>query len=124
MTVEAIAWIKQSDRVLYVVGDPIAEAMIHELNPAGESLSRFYAVGKERIITYQEMVDRILECVRAGETTCLVCYGHPGVFVYPSHESIRQARVEGFEARMLPGVSAEDCLFADLGVDPGIYGCQ
>jgi len=25
---------------------------------------------------------------------------------------------------MLPGISAEDCLFADLGIDPGIYGCQ
>jgi len=25
---------------------------------------------------------------------------------------------------MLPGISSEDCLFADLGVDPGIYGCQ
>jgi hypothetical protein len=25
---------------------------------------------------------------------------------------------------MLPGVSAEDCLFADLGVDPGQLGCQ
>jgi hypothetical protein len=25
---------------------------------------------------------------------------------------------------MLPGVSAEDCLFADLGLDPGEVGCQ
>jgi hypothetical protein len=25
---------------------------------------------------------------------------------------------------MLPSVSAEDCLFADLGVDPGDTGCQ
>jgi uncharacterized protein YabN with tetrapyrrole methylase and pyrophosphatase domain len=25
---------------------------------------------------------------------------------------------------MLPGVSAEDCLFADLGVDPARFGCQ
>jgi hypothetical protein len=25
---------------------------------------------------------------------------------------------------MLPGISAEDCLFADLGVDPGRNGCQ
>src|SRR5207253_2021122 len=29
-----------------------------------------------------------------------------------------------FEARMLPGVSAEDCLFADLGINPGMTGCQ
>jgi hypothetical protein len=25
---------------------------------------------------------------------------------------------------MLPGISAEDCLFADLGIDPGELGCQ
>jgi hypothetical protein len=25
---------------------------------------------------------------------------------------------------MLPGISAEDCLFADLGIDPGRAGCQ
>ena len=35
-----------------------------------------------------------------------------------------QARAEGFNARMLPGISAEDCLFANLGADPGTHGCQ
>jgi hypothetical protein len=25
---------------------------------------------------------------------------------------------------MEPGISAEDCLYADLGFDPGTYGCQ
>lgn len=125
MTLEAVAWIRESDKVLYVVGDPIAEAMIKELNPDGaESLSRFYGVGKPRIDTYNEMIEHILACVRAGHRTCLACYGHPGVFVYPSHQSIQRARSEGYEAKMLPGISAEDCLFADLGVDPGIIGCQ
>ncbi|MEA3002525.1 MAG: hypothetical protein QOH81_1313 [Sphingomonadales bacterium] len=125
MTLEAVAWLKQADKVLYVVGDPIAEAMIKDLNPDGaESLTPYYAVGKPRIDTYNEMIERILACVREGMTTCCACYGHPGVFVYPSHESVRRARAEGYSARMLPGISSEDCLFADLGVDPGINGCQ
>lgn len=125
MTLESVAWLRQADKVLYVVGDPIAEAMIHELNPDGaESLTPFYGIGKSRIETYNQMVERILDCVRAGLLTCCACYGHPGVFVYPSHESIRRARAEGYEARMLPGISSEDCLFADLGVDPGMQGCQ
>jgi hypothetical protein len=34
------------------------------------------------------------------------------------------ARAEGFEAQMEPGISAEDCLYADLGIDPGRFGCQ
>src|SRR5262249_22122656 len=125
LTIEAIAWMQKADKVLYVVGDPIAEAIIIQLNPKGaESLSSLYAEGKPRIKTYNEMVDRVLECVRSGMLTCLACYGHPGVFVEPSHASIRRARSEGFSAKMLPGVSAEDCLFADLGVDPGAGGCQ
>lgn len=125
LTMEAVAWIKQADKVLYVVGDPVAEAMLRDLNPAGaESLTPLYAEGKQRIETYNQMVERTLECVRQGMLTCMACYGHPGVFVYPSHESIRRARLEGYSARMLPGISSEDCLFADLGVDPGIGGCQ
>ena len=35
LTVESIAWIESADRVFYVVGDPIAEATIHRLNPNG-----------------------------------------------------------------------------------------
>lgn len=62
--------------------------------------------------------------VRRGLRVCAVFYGHPGVFVTPSHKAVTQARAEGFAARMLPGVSAEDCLFADIGVDPGDAGCQ
>ncbi len=125
MTMEAVAWIKQADKVLHVVGDPVAAAMLTELNPKGaESMTGMYAVGKQRIETYNQMVERTLECVRAGMLTCMACYGHPGVFVYPSHESIRRSRAEGYSAKMLPGISAEDCLFADLGVDPGISGCQ
>jgi hypothetical protein len=46
------------------------------------------------------------------------------VLVRPGHEAIRRARAEGFPATMLPGVSAEDCLVADLGVDPGQLGWQ
>lgn len=125
LTMEAVAWIKQADKVLHVVGDPVAAMMLKDLNPNGaESLTGMYAEGKQRIDTYNQMVERTLECVRAGMLTCMACYGHPGVFVYPSHEAIRRARAEGYSARMLPGISSEDCLFADLGIDPGISGCQ
>lgn len=124
MTTEAVAWIQAADKALYVVGDPVAEEMIHTLNPDGaESLQKLYGEGKKRIDTYEQMIARMLECVRAGMRTCGIFYGHPGVFVYPSHEAVHRARREGYSAIMLPGVSAEDCLFADLGVDPATTGC-
>jgi hypothetical protein len=46
------------------------------------------------------------------------------VFALPPHKAIAMARAEGYSAHMEPGVSAEDCLYADLGLDPGRYGCQ
>jgi len=125
MTIESLAWIQLADAVLYVVADPVAEDVIRYLNPKGAlSLRGYYADDKPRKETYEAMVQHILSIVRSGKRTCAVFYGHPGVFAYPSHESIRRARQEGYFACMLPGVSAEDCLFADLGVDPAVNGCQ
>jgi uncharacterized protein YabN with tetrapyrrole methylase and pyrophosphatase domain len=124
LTIEARNCIEHSDKLLYLVVEPIGEEYLRSLNPTAESLQIFYEEGKDRFLTYMAMVDRILEEVRSGRTTCVAFYGHPGVFVLPSHEAIRRAREEGFYARMLPGVSAEDCLFADLGLDPALPGCQ
>jgi hypothetical protein len=125
LTLEAIAWMRQADTLLYLVGDSAAEETVRSLNPAGaESLFGFYSEGLARRQTYERIIERTLDCVRAGALTCLAVYGHPGVFAYPTHESVRRARALGFSARMLPGISAEDCLFADLGIDPATHGCQ
>ena len=124
LTTEAIAWIKAADTVLYLIADPVAEEAIRKLNPENAmSLRGYYGEGVLRTQAYEAMVEHIMSCVRAGQRTCAAFYGHPGVFAFPSHESIRRARAEGYAARMLPGVSAEDCLFADLGVDPAANGC-
>lgn len=104
--------------------DPISAQGIEQLNPNALSLEDCYVVSEHRRRAYARMVERILTPVRAGRRVCAAFYGHPGVFVLPSHEAIAQARNEGYDARMLPGISAEDCLFADLGVDPSTTGCQ
>jgi hypothetical protein len=109
--------------LFYLFADPVPAGWVRGLNPSAESLERFYAPGKLRSETYEEMVEEILSSVRKGLKVCAVFYGHPGVFGFPPHEAIRRARSEGFAAEMLPGVSAEDCLYADLGIDPG-DGCQ
>jgi hypothetical protein len=123
-TPEARWWMERADKVLYLFADPVPAEWISRLNPSAQSLEGFYAPSKDRKQTYQEMVEEILSWVRRRLDVCVVFYGHPGVFVAPSHEAIRRARAEGFPARMLPAVSAEDCLFADLGVDPGGRGWQ
>jgi Tetrapyrrole (Corrin/Porphyrin) Methylases len=110
--------------VLYVLADPAAATWLASLNSSARSLAEHYRPGVPRAQVYEAMVEDILGAVRAGKRVCAVFYGHPGVYVQPSHEAVRRARAEGFEARMLPAVSAEDCLFADLGVDPGRDGWQ
>lgn len=116
--------IEEADKVLYFVTGPSAKSDLQSLNPTAESLSRYYEDGKERFVTYIEMVDRIVDEAKRGLHVCAAFYGHPGVFVIPSHEAIRRAREAGIPAKMLPGISAEDCLFADLGIDPALPGCQ
>lgn len=123
VTHETPALIEQADVVVYGVADPATVQWIRDLNPNAEQLCD-YVPDAPRWVTYEKWVDRMLECVRGGLRTCAAFYGHPGVFVYSSHEAIRRARADGYEARMVPGLSAEDCLFADLGVDPYLVGCQ
>jgi uncharacterized protein YabN with tetrapyrrole methylase and pyrophosphatase domain len=122
-TLAARCAIEGAERVLFAVADPWAARWVQSLNAAAESLPYPEDEAGPRRRIYRAMVDRILEEVRAGCSVCAVFYGHPGVLADPAHEAVRRARAEGFAARMLPGVSALDCLYADLGVDPGRDGC-
>jgi uncharacterized protein YabN with tetrapyrrole methylase and pyrophosphatase domain len=124
VTPEATAAIERADEVLYLVTQPLTAHWIERTNPRSRSLHGLYAPGKPRRETYAEMVDELLAPVRAGRDVCAAFYGHPGVFVMPGHEAVRRARAEGHRARMLPAVSALDCLVADLGIDPAATGLQ
>lgn len=107
---------------VFCLVDPLARAQILALRPDVIDLSPLYAPGKDRRQTYREMEAAIMAQVRAGKRVCAVFYGHPGVFADVPHAVIRKARNEGIDARMEPGVSAEACLYADLGIDPGRSG--
>jgi siroheme synthase len=116
--------IEQADVVFALVSDAIVELWLQQMRPDACSLQPYYAEGKRRTDSYREMIEAMLSEVRAGKRVCGVFYGHPGVFAQVPHHAVAQARAEGFEADMQPGISAEDCLYADLGIDPGTYGCQ
>ena len=124
LTPQARVAFAEADEALYLVADPIAVALLEELNPQARSLQGLYSHGASRLDAYEGMVDEILTPVRNGKTVCAAFYGHPGIFVYPGHKAVARARAEGFHAWMLPGISSLDCLFADLGIDPAETGCQ
>jgi|SRR5471030_303738 len=123
LTPQAREAIDAADDLLHLAADPLADDWLGGLHPNAVSLRSQYRLGEARKAIYERITEAILAPVRAGRSVCAAFYGHPAVFVTPSHEAVKRARDEGYDARMLPAVSAEDCLFADLGIDPGTVGC-
>lgn len=124
LTPLARSHIEQADVVFAALSDYVTELWLGDMHPDVRSLQPYYGKNKSRMITYREWVDVMMAEVRSGKRVCGVFYGHPGIFAWSPHEAIRVARGEGFEAYMEPGISAEDCLYADVGFDPGQLGCQ
>jgi uncharacterized protein YabN with tetrapyrrole methylase and pyrophosphatase domain len=123
-SLEATTCIERADKVYFVSADALTEYWIRQVNVSAESLNGLYEPGKNRMTTYEQIIERVVGAVDSGLNVCFVGYGHPGVFAHATHESIRRVRRTGCEAQMLPGISADACLFADLGIDPGVSGCQ
>lgn len=119
-TLAARALLESADQVLFLTNDLLGFLWLRRLNATAESLEVIF----QRGATYADINDRILACVRQGLAVCVAAYGHPGVLQLPIHEVLQRARAEGFAVRMLPALSAEDCLFADLGINPGLTGWQ
>jgi hypothetical protein len=123
LTVEAIAWMKAADVLFHIVADPVAHEVIALLRPDDAiDLRQFYDEGKPRRESYEAMSSAIIAEVQLGNVVCVALYGHPGVFARAPHLAVERARALGFQADMFPAVSAEDCLFAELLIDPG-DGC-
>ena len=124
LTPRARSCIEQADVVFVLVADALMEEWVRRMNSDVRSLQPFYCEGMSRMRSYRGMVEAMLVEVRAGKRVCGAFYGHPGVFAWVPHKAIETARAEGCVARMEAGVSAEDCLYADIGIDPGRAGCQ
>lgn len=117
------SYIENADVVFSLASNGIVEQWVEQMHQDVRSLQPYYEEGKSRHITYREMVAAILTEVKAGRNVVGAFYGHPGVFAYVPHRAIELAKKENYCAHMEPGISAEDCLFADLGIDPGKRGC-
>jgi uncharacterized protein YabN with tetrapyrrole methylase and pyrophosphatase domain len=121
---QAIGFIENADKVFFASSDALTEYWIRQINPNAESLNGLYDPSVDRHTTYERMVQQVVDAVETGLNVCFVLYGHPGVFADPAHEAMRRVRKAGYKAEMLPAISADACLFADLGIDPGATGCQ
>jgi hypothetical protein len=113
--------IRAADQVFALVDAPMLHWLL-ALRPDLVNLGGCYAPERDRRDSYAEMQARIVAPLARGQRVCAVFYGHPGVYAQVPHAAIAMARAAGFAAQMEPGISAEACLYADLGIDPGRHG--
>lgn len=124
LTIEVKTSIEKSDMVLYLINEPVMEEWIKDNSKASESLEFLYTQNEKRSDNYLSIANYVIEKLSMYKALCLVMYGHPTVFVDPTLHAVTMAKDKGFNVKVLPGISAEDCLFADLLIDPGTVGCQ
>ncbi len=120
------AWsaMEQADQLFFISDHLEKQSWLARLNPNYYDLMVHYGKGKLRRDTYQEMADKVLECLQAGKDAALISYGHPLVFCDPSRLAIEQTKEQGFSLEIMPGISSIDCLLADLRVDVQNHGMQ
>lgn len=124
LTMEVKAYIQASDALFYLVNEPAMEKWMQMNFPHSTSLDVFYTKHFFRLHAYQAMTNYILEALYKNQHVCVVFYGHPIVFAKPALDAVILAKEKGYDVKVLPGISAEDCLFADLLINPGSRGCQ
>lgn len=123
ITKETEAHIKNANLVLYLVNDPLMDKWIQTYARNAQSLEQVYFDEKNRIDAYSKITDLIIACTKENPFVCVVIYGHPTIFAIPGLRAIKIAKERGIQTMILPGISAEDCLYADLMIDPGSCGC-
>ncbi|EUC62604.1 uroporphyrin-III C/tetrapyrrole (corrin/porphyrin) methyltransferase, putative [Rhizoctonia solani AG-3 Rhs1AP] len=123
ITLETVSCMETTDKIFYLVTDPITEAYIQEKNNNTFNLCKYYDKTKQRYQSYVEMAEVMLREVRTGCKVLGIFYGHPGFFATPAHRALTLARAEGYAAKMLAGISSFDYMLSDLEFEPALYGC-
>ncbi|KAK6354057.1 hypothetical protein TWF730_008475 [Orbilia blumenaviensis] len=125
LTLEAIQELERADIIYYAVRDATLEGFIKKKNHRAVDLYQYF-INDEQIPEsdlYIQISEVILGDVRKGLYVVGAFFGHPGLFMSSNRRALAIAQAEGYMAKMLPGISVDDCLLADLGIDPSFVGC-
>lgn len=123
ITEETKKVIQLADKVLYLVNEDNLKAWIQRVAKDAESLEPIYYGSQKRIDAYHQITTHIVNEYYKVKTLCVVFYGHPSVFAESALNAVKQIKAQNGRAMLLPAVSAMDCLFSDLQIDPGVQGC-
>ena len=123
LTVECISHIENADIVLYLVNEPAMMQWLQENSKRNNSLEAIYNSYPNRADAYNAISNQIIESLEIYSSICVVIYGHPLVLCMPTRLTINNAP-KNVNIKILPGIAADSCLYADLGIDPVANGCQ
>lgn len=105
--------------VFFLHSEPsIVHKYIRELCPDVTDLHSLYEVNVQREKAYYKMVETVIDAAKKNPPVALALYGNPVVFVTPTQLIMEIADKLGLKVKMLPGISAFDCMLVDLDVDP------
>jgi uncharacterized protein YabN with tetrapyrrole methylase and pyrophosphatase domain len=124
VTREADGALRRCREVFVVHYEPSLTQYISTLCETVTDLGSLYKPGAIRENIYQEMANRVLAGAADHPPVCLALYGHPLVFVSPTQFILRTSAEQGLRTKVLPGISAMDCLLIDLHLDPASEGLQ
>ncbi|HRD69005.1 MAG TPA: SAM-dependent methyltransferase [Legionella sp.] len=123
LTEETKRVIQNSDKVLYLVNENNLKAWIEREAKFAESLEPIYFNSPKRIDAYHNITQCIINEYERVNNLCVVFYGHPTVFASSALTAVEKVKAMRGNAIILPAVSAMDCLFSELRIDPGERGC-
>jgi len=125
LTREAEQVLKRAKRVYLLHPLPEVRSFVDTQCGSVIDLTELYEEGSERAESYEEMAQQVVEgAEEAVEPVVFAVYGHPTVGVAPSSLIQKKAKGTDLIVEILPGISALDCLYTDLGFDPFTRGLQ
>ena len=124
LTHEAKLHISTSEIVLYLLNDPMTKKWIVENSQQSEDLDILYRSSNMRIDAYKAIENYIIATLEKYEHVCVALYGHPCICAMPALAASEWAVKNNIFVKILPGISADACLFSDLLINPLKYGLQ
>jgi hypothetical protein len=117
--------VRECNEVLYVDTGIATRQFLESLCPRVTSLyETSYAEGAHRLDAYSHMAARVVDAALDHPPVAFAVQGHPVVGVQAPFLIRDLAAALGLSVTVLPGVSAMDCLFAELMIDPCLFGLQ
>jgi len=125
MTRETERVLRRCREVLYVDTGVATQAFLEGVCPRVTALyETSYEENGPRLNAYHRMAARVVNAAMDHAPVAFAMHGHPIVGVYAPFLIRDMARLLNLEVQVLPGISAMDCLFAELMVDPCVAGMQ